>query len=261
MTLALTTATAAEMRAALGGLAATPAGTPDPAGRGQACAAAWDQSLEVPDRGAVRARLGGREAVLVVTGVGPLNAALEMGAALSRHEITGVVNLGLAGSYDLEKAPLGSCVAAESEVFPEYGVTGLDPTDCLADDTGFPFPQWEGRGQRVVRRIGLDPVAAAWSLELLLPSGQRMGTALTVAGVTGSRDRAGILAGRFDALTESMEGFAIALACATRGLPFLEVRTISNAVGERDRAKWKIKQALQGLGAMLAKLLSGPGPL
>jgi futalosine hydrolase len=178
-----------------------------------------------------------------------LNAALEMGAALSRHEITGVVNLGLAGSYDLEKAPLGSCV------------TGLDPTDCLADDTGFPFPQWEGRGQRVVRRIGLDPVAAAWSLELMLPSGQRMGTALTVAGVTGSRDRARILAGRFDALTESMEGFAIALACATRGLPFLEVRTISNAVGERDRDKWKLKQALQGLGAMLAKLLSGPGPL
>jgi futalosine hydrolase len=273
MTLALTTATAAEMRAALDGLATVPtvpegedgpngATFPEGAIRGElACAAVCDQALKVPERGAVRACLAGREAILVVTGVGPLNASLEMGAALGRYEISGVINLGLAGSFDLERAPLGSAVAASAEVYPEYGVAGLDGMGGLVDDTEFPFPQWEDGGQRVMRRIELGPAAEAWRLGLSLPAGQLLGTALTVAGITGCRDRALVLAEHFGALTENMEGFALALACATRGLPFLEVRTISNRVGERDRAKWKLKQAFRGLGTVLARLFSSPGPL
>jgi len=55
-----------------------------------------------------------------------------------------------------------------------------------------------------------------------------------------------------------MEGFALALACRTRGVPFLEVRTVSNLVGERDRNKWKLASALEGLGLLLAGLAAGP---
>ena len=235
MALALVTATAAEMRAALAGLDVPP---------------------EVPERGAARAVIASREALLVVTGVGPVNAALEMGAALGRYDISGVVNLGVAGSFDLAKAPLESAVAASAEVYADYGVAG---TDGLVDTAGFAFPQWEGGEGRVLQRMELDPEASARTMGLALSDGWTRGPALTVAGVTGSLERAHALAERHGALTESMEGFSLALACLTRRLPFLEVRTISNGVGERDRKKWKLKQALASLENVTARLFSGQG--
>ncbi len=234
MPLALVTATPAEMRAAL---------------------AVAAPGLDAPERGLREARIAGRDFLLVVTGVGPVSAALELGAALASVRVGGALNLGLAGSFDLHAAPLGACVAASAEVLAEYGVTG---DDGLADATGFAFPQWEGAGTSVAQRLELDPAGAAARMGLALSPGTPCGPALTVAGVTGSFGRAQALASRHAALTESMEGFALALACLTRGVPFLEVRTVSNQVGERDRARWRIKQALSGLGELLAGLVSGP---
>jgi futalosine hydrolase len=233
MPLALVTATAAEMRAALTGVAA---------------------NASVPARGAWPEHVGGREMILVVTGVGPVNAALETGTALDRFSISGILNIGIAGSFDLALAPLGSAVAATSEVYADYGIAG---DDGLANAAGFGFPQWENGAQRVVQRVELCPEKAAQAMNLRLSPVVTRGTGLTVAGVTGTLKRAQALAALHGALTESMEGFALALACLTRGLPFLEVRTISNGVGEANRAKWKLNEAMAGLGTVLAGMLSG----
>lgn len=233
MPLALVTATAAEMRAALTGIAG---------------------DTDVPARGVRPGLICHREMLLVVTGVGPVNAALEIGSALDRFGISGVINVGVAGSFDLSLAPIGSAVAATAEVYAEYGVTG---DDGLTSAAQFAFPQWEDGAQRVVQRMELCPATAARAMDLRLPPDVIQGTGLTVAGVTGTRTRAKALATLHGTLTESMEGFALALACLTRGLPFLEVRTISNGVGEENRAKWKLNEAMTGLGTVLAGILSG----
>ncbi|MEC0208927.1 futalosine hydrolase, partial [Paenibacillus ehimensis] len=44
-------------------------------------------------------------------------------------------------------------------------------------------------------------------------------------------------------------------AARDRGLPVLELRAISNAVGPRDREAWRIKEALDALEAAGAILL------
>ncbi|GFK92389.1 Futalosine hydrolase [Fundidesulfovibrio magnetotacticus] len=237
MTLLLVTATWAEMRAALG--KRLPQGMP-PLRRGRA-----------------RACLAGREALLLVTGVGPLNAALEVGAALEAAraeglELSGALCLGVAGSFDSARAPLGSAVLADAELYPDYGVAGPGQ---LADANDFGFAQWEGPSGRVFQRLGLVPGEAARAMDLALPDNWPRGLFVTSAAVTASAVRAEALAARHGALAENMEGFALALACLARGLPFLEVRTISNAIGERDRANWKLHEALAGLEAALDALL------
>mgnify|MGYP000962558073 FL=1 len=58
-----------------------------------------------PDREELFA-LAGREIVPCVSGVGVINAALTLGRVLSLPGLAGVVNLGLAGAFDLRALPL-----------------------------------------------------------------------------------------------------------------------------------------------------------
>jgi futalosine hydrolase len=51
-----------------------------------------------------------------------------------------------------------------------------------------------------------------------------------------------------------MEGFSLALACLQAGIPFLELRTISNLVGSRKPEHWKLDDALQALGEKAREL-------
>ncbi|MDG4862637.1 futalosine hydrolase, partial [Streptomyces sp. T-3] len=57
------------------------------------------------------------------------------------------------------------------------------------------------------------------------------------------------------ALAEAMEGFGVAEAAAVHGLPVLEIRAISNPVGPRDRAAWRIGDALAALTEAFGKLV------
>lgn len=166
-----------------------------------------------------------------ITGIGPINAGTALGIALTRcPHIHAVLNIGLAGSFDLTRAPLGSTIAVTEEIWPEYG---------LADDTGVDaaalgFALWEPAdgSPAVLDRLSLCVDAEQWALPDL--HSLTHGTSLTVAGVTNSAARADRLHRRYGALLENMEGFAVALACARHGVPLLEVRTVSNAVGSRQ---------------------------
>lgn len=193
--------------------------------------------------------VNGHRCLLVVTGVGPVNAALSIGRVLGENkDVCGVVNLGVAGSFDLEQAPLGSVVAADSEIWPEYGLhtaEGIDPR-------GIKFPVLEYTGvdgqYSVWDRIELEPEKGFRLLKLSAPKDLLKGASMTVSGVTGTEERARMLTERYAPLTENMEGFSLALACLQAGIPFLELRTVSNLVGSRKPEHWKLDDALQALG-------------
>lgn len=130
-------------------------------------------------------------------------------------------------------------------------------TDSIAADLGADSPA----GFLPLDELGLgpcrhpaDPRLLAWLGELLRPDGH--GPVLTVATVTGTRAGAEDLARRHPgAVAEGMEGFGAATAATAAGVAFAELRTISNLVGPRDRAAWRIGTALAALsqaGAALA---------
>lgn len=201
-----------------------------------------------PD-GDTRFDFAGLDFLACVTGVGPVAAALRAGELLERHPAAaGIVNLGICGSFD-PRASLGAICVASAEIWPEYGVHSSDGAE---EPFGFqmlqdlPLPQ--------VNRLELDPSAAARSMGLRLPESWPCGTSLTVAGVTGDPQRAALLLARYDAATENMEGFGLALAALRKGKPFLEARTVSNPVGVRDKARWNFRLALDSLESVLPTL-------
>lgn len=189
------------------------------------------------------------------TGIGPVNAAFGLGMALARHQVLGVLNLGLAGGFDPERLPLGSLAAAASETWPEFGLhgeTGLDPA-------GLKLAQAHAPTGPIFGRIELEPANAASAMGLQLPSSWPTAHGLTVAGVSGCATRAREMRARHAADMESMEGFALALGCLRTGLPFLEIRSISNVVGQRPPHGWDMPLALQALESAARTILT-PAP-
>ncbi len=70
------------------------------------------------------------------------------------------------------------------------------------------------------------------------------GPCVTASRVTGLLAEGEEVARRWGAVAESMEGAAAAHICALYGVPFLEVRGISNLVVDRDRASWEMDRAV-----------------
>ncbi len=52
-----------------------------------------------------------------------------------------------------------------------------------------------------------------------------------------------------------MEGFGVLRACELAGVPAVEVRGISNDIGEGDRERWMIQRGLEVLRAALPDVL------
>jgi len=205
----------------------------------------------------VTIRAGGRGLALLVTGVGPLNAAYALGRAFGDGgRFQGVINVGIAGSYDLERLPVGEAAVASEEIFPDYGVQ--EESDVLHEAVG--LAQAKGPEGGVWERIPLYPRAAAEAMELTPDARESLEAAvqapfLTSGLVSGSPAVAAGLAQRYCALVENMEGFALALGALRAGLPFLELRAVSNPCGSRDKESWDVRGACATLGRWGAALL------
>jgi futalosine hydrolase len=179
-----------------------------------------------------------------VAGVGPAAAAAGAMYALARAADGGerpglVVSAGIGGGF-APAAPVGSLAVARTIVAADLGAQTGEGFTPLAD-LGF------GRSEHLpparLSRAAADAVGAAY------------GPVLTVSTVTGTADRAAELAARHPgAVAEAMEGFGVAEAAALLGIPVLEIRAVSNAVGPRDRAAWRIGEALAALTSAFGKL-------
>ncbi|MFW5818332.1 MAG: futalosine hydrolase [Desulfovermiculus sp.] len=195
---------------------------------------------------------GPRLFILVITGIGPVNAALSMGRLLGAGmNLAGVLNLGIAGSFQTQSLPLGTVVGVETEIWPEFGLYtehGLDPQ-------GLGLGQGRIPNGVVWDRLILNPKEAARGLGLELDPTWPTVTSISVAGVSGTPERADELHSRTRAEVENMEGFALAWACALNDVPFLQVRSISNRVGSRNPREWDMELAFSRLQRAAEQLL------
>ncbi|MFJ1594494.1 futalosine hydrolase [Kitasatospora albolonga] len=149
-----------------------------------------------------------------------------------------VVSAGIGGGF-APAAPLGSLVVASGIVAADLGA---ETPDGFLPVTALGF----GRDRFTPPPALVREVAAA--------TGAAPGPVLTVSTVTGTADRtAALLAAHPGALAEAMEGFGVAEAADRAGVPVLELRAVSNTVGPRDRAAWRIGDALAALTEAFGK--------
>ncbi|HEX3550251.1 MAG TPA: hypothetical protein VHT53_07750, partial [Candidatus Elarobacter sp.] len=82
-----------------------------------------------------------------------------------------------------------------------------------------------------------------------------VGRGVTSATVTSTTARALVLAHRFRADVESMEGFAVLRAARLAAVPAVEIRGVSNLVGERETSGWDFRAGAAAAVATLDALL------
>lgn len=208
------------------------------------------------------AREQGLEVSICLTGVGPVNAGIALGRALAGGHVDAVLNAGLAGSFDLAHAPLGSVWRVRREVWPEYGLLGdaATPAPEGADARALGFPLWETPQGTVWNSLDVPAAPqSAWERVTGLTLAYPAAVSLTVAGVTNNLQRAAALHSRHGALLENMEGFAVALACARAGVPLAQLRVVSNRVGSRAPEHRAFGPALAALGTHVHNLLAPRG--
>jgi futalosine hydrolase len=188
----------------------------------------------------------------LITGIGPLATAFNLGRNLPAGT-TALLMAGVGGSFNLRTLPLLAAAFITSEFFLDIGLA--DDAEGFWGLEAIGFPQAILPSGPVFNQISspFDPPAIAG-----IETAMGFTSGLILHGKKGLHQRKIV----FDQLSgtnnmekakavESMEGFAFFLAAAQMELPFYQFRVISNEVGEGDKSRWKIREAISSLHQFL----------
>ena len=181
---------------------------------------------------------------LILTGAGKTGAAIHATRALASAPYALAVQIGVAGALPGSGLEPGDVVIATSEFLADEGV---EAPDGFLDLAALGLPSAVIGGKTLYNEVPLRVPRGTMVLALAHDARGRYavhsGRVATVSTGSGTESRAGEVAARSSALAESMEGAAAALAALHHGVPFYEVRGISNRAGDRDRGSWVIETA------------------
>lgn len=179
-----------------------------------------------------------------ICGVGAVSTTYLLTSHIYKHRPDYIVQAGTAGTFTIN-LPLSEVVLIKEEIMGDLGVEEngdfKDVFDLnLAEPSSPPF-----NNKRLV-----NPYIKDWEkYKIPLVNG------LSVNEVTTSPARIDLLMRKYNCDIESMEGAAFNYVCLQEKIPFIQFRSISNAVGERDKMKWKLREAIQKLNDKLIDII------
>ena len=194
-------------------------------------------SSRFEDEGFIFSRPG-LELAFLISGIGNVLTTFHLTRMLAGKGFDFVLNMGIAGSFVYSLKP-GDVVSIKEEAFADIGVEDEGSVRTLfeaglMDGNEFPF-----QNGRLVCKT--DPTLNKTLSELQQVKG------ITVNMATGSETSAKMIFAKYQSEVESMEGAAVFYSCLMENVPFAEIRAISNVVGERNKSKWKITEAITRL--------------
>lgn len=183
---------------------------------------------------------------MLTAGVGPIATAFALTRALAKNQYDLVIQAGVGGAFDREIA-LGEVVQVTAE---RYGDLGAEDHDNFLDIFDMGLLQADEHPHNGgwlkapdVNFAGIDKL--------------RRVTGLTVSSVSGSEATIARRMQLYGCQVESMEGAAMHYVCLQMGVPFIQVRAISNYVIPRDKSQWQMKDAVINLNNWLINTLIG----
>ena len=178
---------------------------------------------------------------VLITGVGSPACMYALTKRLQQNKFDFVIQAGIAGTFK-NSFPLGETFFVKADAFADLGIYENEAFFTLFE------------------KKFIDPNAVPYKngwLENSLENNFNLASAnsITVNTVTDNFLQTSMYAKKYDPDVESMEGAAFHYVCLQENIPFLQLRSVSNFVGERIKTNWKMKESIENLNYHLQKIV------
>ena len=174
---------------------------------------------------------------ILITGIGSVFTSYLLTRKLVEKEYDLVINVGIAGSFN-KNLNIGETVYVSQDQFADLGIEDKNEFHTIFEK-GFiskdQFPFKDG--------VLSNPYEFKFKLKQV--------SAITVNTTHTCNKSIDLFKNKFNADLETMEGAAFFYVCMLEGVKFMQIRTISNYVEERNLANWDIPLAIKNLNQEL----------
>ena len=181
---------------------------------------------------------------VLITGVGQVNTTYKLTTNILNKRPNLIIQAGIAGTFS-ELLKLGQTVLVKQDCFGDLGMEEKEKFTTLfeagfADKNEFPLTNgWLVNNEDTIFNSSLLSSV----------------NSVTINKISDSLLQKQQLLNGFNADIETMEGAAFHYVCLLQKIPFIQIRSISNAVGERDKTKWAMRDAIINLNIELENLI------
>jgi len=191
-------------------------------------------------------RTGGLDNIdILISGIGLTASTYHLANQLALKKYGLVIQAGVAGSFDF-RIPLGAVVAVKQDAIADQSVVELQKLKTLFDLKLVPQDQY--------------PYKKGWLInpnkDILKKTKLKIVKGISVNQISTSKQMIKFYRDVFDPITESMEGAAMHYVCLMENIPFVQIRSVSNYIGERNKKKWDMNESIYNLNETLIKTIN-----
>ena len=178
-----------------------------------------------------------------ITGIGLTASTYSISRQIQIRRPDLIIQAGIGGCFD-QSIPLGSVMAIKQEAIGDQAVIEAGKMKTLFDlglvpGNQFPFSNgWLINKSGILKKTKLKKVKG-----------------ITTNEITTAKQRIKLYRENFDPAIESLEGAALHYVCLVEKIQFLQVRSVSNYIGERNKKNWNMKDSIVNLNKELTGLL------
>lgn len=181
---------------------------------------------------------------ILISGIGLTASTYHLAKQLALRKYELIIQAGVAGSFDVNLPP-GTVVAIKQDTIADQSVVELKKLKTLFDLKLVPNNQ--------------HPYKNGWLLnpnkKILTKTKLKIVKGISVNQISTSKQMIQFYRDTFDPATESMEGAALHYVCLMENVPFLQIRSISNYIGERNKKKWDMMDSIVNLNNELFQII------
>jgi futalosine hydrolase len=185
---------------------------------------------------------------IVITGIGSIATTYYLADFIFLNKPDFMIQAGICGSFTNKLQP-GQVVLIEEEVMGDLGVEEDNRFHDIFD-LGLLEP---GKKPFSDKRL-VNPYLSELK-KFNLPEAR----GITVNEITTRPERIKLLVDKYNCQTESMEGAAFHYTCLQANIPFLQLRAVSNEIGERNKRNWSMQEAIENLNQKLLEIIEQIG--
>lgn len=183
---------------------------------------------------------------VVITGVGMVPTAVFTSMALGKVAYDAVINAGICGSFN-HTISIGEVLNVYSDYLPETGAEDGERFLSLIDLKLLNRDEFPFSGGRLIN----DSVFESSLINSLV-----IASGVTVNTVHGNMQNILAFKKNHQVDVESMEGAAFMYSCKLHKVRYIQIRSVSNYIEDRDISKWDIPLAVYNLNQFMLELLN-----